>query len=122
MKYRLAFTAFDLAALLNRARFTLPPNASCVISGIRGSGTWANNLTIKRFIPGVGALNFSTARTLTAGGATPVAMASADLEGATALEIAVGTAETGWLDIIVEVESDAGPPVALEGFGVVAAL
>lgn len=111
MKYRVSIYAVNLAVPGAVARVRLGRVAAAVVSAAKSSGTYATSvLSVKRGGP-VAALDFATARTIPAGGATPVVLSSADLEGCNEIEIGSSATESGYVDITIEVEQDeAGPP------------
>lgn len=99
----------DLSMLANRVRLWPGGIAAMVVSAVKASGTFAHALTLRRYIEGVGPVDFDPARTV--GDGQAVALGSADLEACAAVEVAVATNEAGWALVTFEVESEAAPGV-----------
>lgn len=99
----------NLAVLANRVRVRPGGIAAVVVSAAKASGTFANDLTLRRFIAGVGPVDFATPRVV--GNGESVVLSSADMEACEAIEVAVATNETGWAIVTFEVESESAPEV-----------
>jgi len=88
--------SFDLFKTNNRVLVQTEKGVACRVSASATIGTWSDAgavLHIKRFILGVGVRAFTSAKSIAAGGAADVLIASSEMEAVTALEISLGGIE-----------------------------